>query len=216
MKIIITGRRAANQSWVEMKRHMLDVHGPLVAEQMPGCLSSYVQNQVRDGRYGEKAPAGRDMVAEVMVAEGAIPEKPQAVIDDEVRFAHQSDLFPLLTSETVVVTPPAAAGRTDAPRGFKVLCYLAPSAGVALPDFIAAWDGLDSNVSAITGLTGYVKSVVLPISPPASPYKGVVGLWFQPDLAEDGLTAWYDLIIAAGVVNTDLYFCVYVDEHRII
>jgi hypothetical protein len=213
MKIIMTGRRAPNQTWQEMKHHMIEVHGPLVANEMGGLIARYVQNYVLDGRYGPEAPAGRDMVAEVSFDDDTpMPNKKQIILDDEPKFAHQSDLFPLLTSETIIKQP----GPRQASQNLKVLCYLAPREGMTIEEFASTWNQLDQTVLAITGLSGYAKSTVLPQSPPLSPYKAVAGLWFQAESAEEGVASWCRLISDAELMNEDNYFCLYVEENRII
>lgn len=218
MKMMITGRRRAGQTWAEMKAHMLTVHGPLVAEHMGDSISRYVQNHVRDGVYGENCRYGRDMVAELLFNDWP-PRTPSKIVhDDEANFAHLEDRIFMPAIEDMVISPPAPPGRTEPPRGHKTLHYLKRAHDVTPEAFNAAWRGLDARLAAIPGLKGYVCStpIARPDAPPP-PYDGLSSLWFVNDeAAAKGLNAWYALVAQTGVTSVDDSFALHADEHIII
>jgi len=219
MKVMVTGRRRDNQSWAEMKAHMLDVHGPLVAQEAGYFIKRYVQNQVRDGVYGPKAPYGRDMVAEVTLVEsdGPPPAPNQRVRDDEANFAHLDDRFYMLAQEQVLLAPPEPPGRTELARGFKALNYLKRREGASADEFAHGLAGLDGALLSVPGLKGCVRStVVQPPGAPPSPYDAVVSVWFDTGDADAGFKAVRAILTGAGIVDADLYFAVFADEHVIV
>jgi hypothetical protein len=226
VKLVIVGRRAPGITRSEMKRYMLDVHGPLVVAD-PGLTASsfarYRQNHVVDGLYGSAATIGRDMVAEMEFVPGADPRAIEAhphmtdaVHPDEVNFAHLTDRVFTPVREDVVVRPPTPAGRTGAARHLKVIHVLQAPDGAVGDAFHERWAAADGPALEAADPLGYVRNVTLPGPGGPAQYGGIAELWFP--LGDEGTAAlgrWAAAIAAAGLVDVDRSYALIVTEHQI-
>ena len=223
-KMMTTGRRRAGMTFAEMRRYMLNVHGPLLISDdyfRSTYVGRYVQNHVIDAGYGRQAPFARDMVVEMSVLDPSrLPQMPgephmkTVVQPDEKNFAHPTDRFLMPVSETHVVPPPHAARRSAEPEYFKALHYLKRSDDLNFEEFMDGFRSLEIDFlrSPVVAVRGFVRN-----QPQLddAPYDMVVSLWFDRHRGADSFDVWINAVKDAGIVAADDSFFLFVAEHLI-
>ena len=163
-KLMITGRRRAGQTLQANRRHMKDVHGALVLENIAvepeRAPHRYVQNHAFDSLYAAGAGAlsiPRDFVTEVWFPDGATAkasrETPfyfEKLKGDEANMVDEASVIGVPCIETLVFTDRAV---TTCP--IKVFAMLSLAADVAGPAFEAVWK---PAVAALEGALQHVAS----------------------------------------------------------
>lgn len=223
-KMLITSRRRPGMTFAEMRRYMLNVHGPLMISDdyfRSTYIGRYVQNHVIDAGYGKHAPFARDMVTEMSVLDPSrLPQMPSephvrnVVEPDEKNFAHLGDRFLMPVSETHVVPPPHAASRSSEPETFKALHYLKRSAELTQEEFMTGFRSLEVEFlrSPVVAVRGFVRNQP---QLDEAPYDMVVSLWFDRHRGTDSFDVWINAVKDAGIVAADYSFFLFVAEHLI-
>jgi hypothetical protein len=223
-KLMVTGRRRAGMTFAEMRRYMLNVHGPLVIADdyfSSTYIGRYVQNHVIDAGYGRQAPFARDLVTEMSALDpsrlpqmASEPHIRNVVQPDEKNFAHPTDRFIMPVSETHVVPPPPAASRSSEPEFFKALHYLKRSNELTHEEFVEGFRCLEIEFlrSPVVTVRGLVRN-----QPQLddAPYDMVVSLWFDRHRGTDSFDVWINAVKDAGIVAADHSFFLFVAEHLI-
>jgi hypothetical protein len=229
-KMMITGRRRPGQTFAEMSRHMIEVHGPKVTGNphiTSTYLRRYIQNHVVDAGYGAQVPYGRDHVAELVLAgpdaPGRMGQEPyvlEVIRPDELNFVHPSDRFFMPVEEEVVIEPPKPALRGAKATAFKAMHYLKRNGGASGEPFFQAW--IEEDRTIIAGdplrsmLRGYVRNRPLPPQGGEPPYDGVASLWFDPADGPNGFALWRHAIEASGLIDPDRSFFLFAEEHQML
>lgn len=229
-KMMISGRRRPGMTFAEMRRYMLNVHGPLVISDDYFCstyIGRYVQNHVLDAGYGREAPFARDMVTELSSADPSklpfMPTEPHmknVVEPDERNFAHPTDRFLMPVSETHVIAPPQPAGRSGEHESFKALHYIKRSEELTPEEFLDGFRALEANFlrSPVVAVRGFVRNQ--PQFDDA-PYDMIVSLWFDRYRGFDrhrgagAFDVWLNAVKDAGIAAADQSFFLFVAEHLI-
>ena len=223
-KMMTTGRRRAGMTFAEMRRYLLNVHGPLVISDdyfRSTYVGRYVQNHVIDAGYGRQAPFARDLVQELSVVDPSrspqMPTEPHlktVVQPDEKNFAHLADRFSMPVSETYVVPPPQAASRSSEPEFFKALHYLKRSDDLTHEEFMDGFRSLEIDFlrSPVVSVRGFVRNQP---QLDEAPYDMVVSLWFDRHRGTDSFDVWINAVKDAGIVAADYSFFLFVAEHLI-
>jgi hypothetical protein len=223
-KMMVTGRRRSGMTFAEMRRYMLNVHGPLLVSDdyfRSSYVGRYVQNHVLDAGYGRSAPFARDMVTELSVIDPSrLPQMPtephivNVVQPDERNFSHPTDRFSMPVSETYIVAPPSPARRSAEPETFKVLHYLKRSEELSHEEFMDGFCALEIGFlrTPVVTVRGFVRN-----QPQfdEAPYDIVVSLWFDRQRGTDAFDVWNNAVKDAGVIAADESFFLFVAEHLI-
>jgi hypothetical protein len=224
LKLMMTGRRRSGMTAAEMRRYMLNVHGPLVVADdyfRSTYVGRYVQNHVLDAGYGRDAPYARDMVSEFSVLDPArLPQmssEPHLVSvlqPDERSFWHLTDRLFMPVSETHLLTPPPPASRSSEPESFKAIHYLRRSAELTHEEFMESFVALEADFlrSPVVKVRGFVRNQ--PQSD-ESPYDLVISLWFERHRGTDAFDVWLNAVKDSGIVAADASFFLFVAEHLI-
>lgn len=211
-------------TFAEMRRYMLNVHGPLVISDdyfRSTYVGRYVQNHVLDAGYGRQAPFARDMVTELSSADPSklplMPGEPhmkRVIEPDERSFANLTDRFLMPVSETHVIAPPPPAGRSGEPETFKALHYVKRSEELTPEAFMDGFRLLENDFlrSPVVSVRGFVRNQ--PQFDDA-PYDMVVSLWFDRHRGHDAFDVWHNAVKDAGIAAADQSFFLFVAEHLI-
>jgi EthD domain-containing protein len=223
-KMMVTGRRRAGMTFAEMRRYMLNVHGPLVISDdyfRSTYIGRYVQNHVIDAGYGRHAPFARDLVSELSILDpsrlpqmSAEPHLRGVVAPDEKNFAHPTDQFLMPVSETHVVPPPPPATRSSEPEYFKAMHYLKRSDEFTPEEFVDGFRFLEIDFlrSPVVTVRGLVRNQP---QQDEAPFDMVVSLWFDRHRGTDSFDVWINAVKDAGIVAADHSFYLFVAEHLI-
>ena len=171
MKLMITGRRRAGQTLRANRRHMKDVHGALVLENIAvdptRAPHRYVQNHAFDSLYsGGAGPLSmaRDFVTEVWFPDGetakAARESPfylAKLKDDELNMVDQASVIGVPCVERLI-----ASDRTVAACPVKVIAMLSRAADASDEAFEAIWK---PATAALNGAAQHVVSRPLAKTP---------------------------------------------------
>lgn len=223
-KTMITGRRRPGMTFAEMRRYMLNVHGPLVVSDdyfRSTYVGRYVQNHVLDAGYGRAAPYARDMVSELSIVDPARlpqmltePHLVSIVQPDERSFANLADRFSMPVSEMHIVAPPRPAGRSSEPESFKAMHYLKRSDELTHEQFMDGFRELEGDFlrSPVVNVRGFVRNQP---QIDEAPYDLVVSLWFERHRGTDSFDVWLNAVKDAGIVAAAPSFFLFVAEHLI-
>jgi hypothetical protein len=223
-KIMVTGRRRPGMTFAEMRRYMLNVHGPLVVSDdyfRSTYVGRYVQNHVLDAGYGRAAPFARDIVSELSILDASRlpqmstePHLVSVVHPDERSFANLADRFVMPVSEMHIVAPPRPARRSSEPESFKALHYLKRSDALTHEEFLDGFRELEGDFlrSPVVSIRGFVRNVP---QIDEAPYDLVVALWFDRHRGTDAFDVWLNAVKDAGIVAADASFFLFVAEHLI-
>lgn len=219
-----TGRRRSGMTFAEMRRYLLNVHGPLLVSDdyfRDTYVGRYVQNHVLDAGYGRAAPYARDMVIELSLLDPSrlpqLPLEPHMVTvvqPDERNFAHPTDRLSMPVSETYIVPPPAPAGRSGDYTAFKAMHYLKRSDELNHEEFMDSFRALEVEFlrSPVVNVRGFVRN-----QPQfdEAPYDIVVSLWFDRLRGMDAFDVWSNAVKDAALASGEHSFFLIVAEHLI-
>ena len=201
MKLVITGRRRPGQSLRAHRRHMKDVHAPIVLENIAvepdRAPHRYVQNHVFDGQFADGAgplSVARDFVTEVWFPN---PETARAAREtpfylerlrgDEANMVDEASVIGTPVVEQLVRGSPAIS---TCP--IKVFAFLSLTAGAASPEFETAWKQA-VRTSALGGALQHVVSRPLA----TTPIQWIDAFWLpDEDAAQDLEEAYRAEVIA--------------------
>ena len=201
LKLVITGRRKPGQTLRAHRRHMKDVHGPLVLENIAvepeRAPHRYVQNHVCDGTFAAGSgplSLARDFVTEVWFPDGAVAkasrETPfylERLRDDEDNMVDPASVIGMPTVETLVSTDRAAAACP-----IKVFGLLAFADGVEPAAFEPGWK------AALPGVAkGKARQHVASRPLVKTPISWIDAFWLPDEEAAQDFAARYQTDIIA-------------------
>lgn len=149
-KLMIVGRRRAGTTLAQHRRHILNVHGAMVAKYIAvdpvHAPKRYAQNRVLDGSFRQGGPAGdpfalnRDFVTEIWFTDPTEamnsvqqPFYLEQLRPDEDRFVDQASVVKLAVREQQVLKPLNSGGT------IKLFSFFSKVAAVDSVQFIKTW-----------------------------------------------------------------------------
>lgn len=208
MKLVITGRRRPGQTLKAHRRHMKDVHAPIVLENIAVELDRaphrYVQNHGFDGQFADGAgplSIARDFVTEVWfpnpeIAKAAreTPFYLERLRGDEANMVDEASVI-----GTPVVEQLVRGNRAISTCPFKVFAFLALTAGAASPEFEAAWQKA-VRTSALAGAMQHVANRPLV----RTPIHWIDAFWLPDEDAAHDLAEAYRAAVITPLESAGL------------
>jgi hypothetical protein len=148
----ICASRIPGMTHAEYCRYLKDNHARLVlgTEPVVRHMTAYVQQHVFDGAYGAKAPSARyDSVSHIVAARvedhaaaSATREYKEIIAPDEPRFSDGHTAMFLMFQDSPLDVP------VRGPSGFRLLHYLARTAGTSADVLLARWAAAHAAILA--------------------------------------------------------------------
>lgn len=171
--LMIIGRRRPGQTIAAHRRHMRDVHGPLVQDYIARHPASaprrYVQNHVMDGWFAEGDPVANrlarqpDFITEVGFPD---PASARASRETEHYLTHLRPDEGNMVDEASVTGFPASrrvvSGAGSTGDGFKVFALLAPAEGIEPARMLDRWSALSEALGASIDASHEQARVMVP------------------------------------------------------